>query len=168
MNNSFFSVFRLSELYVYDRNTGIICNKSNSRPVFPHKLDLTIYLWDPEIKLKKKILYKNAAYALAKGAYVDSKNKVLQLDLNLNNYAINNLKIVSKDIYREVLIALRNINGALRITQHKSDMHAYVLSWVEFKSERALTFYDVSAARAAKTIKELEFVKFINQHIPTQ
>lgn len=159
----------LQQIYRYDKATGNIYNlQQQNRRMFADVETSTLDLRDKITKLRKKLLYKNACYALATGEYLPIGKKLLQLDLNSENFAFSNLKLVPVVAYTNVLNALANLASLLKIVQHPNDKHAYLLQWHTLKNTRSVVYHDIAAANAAKTIKTLEFVKIVNKYIPTE
>lgn len=162
------SAARLQEMFSYDKEQGIIRVVKSSRKVLPHPETGSVSVYDGTTKLRRNILYKNLAYTLGSGEYLPEDKKVLALDLDENNINYSNLKIVDRAVYGNIQIALRNISGGLRIAQHPQDRHAYVVYWLEQKTERCLIFYDIAAAENQKQKKLLEFVKLVNNYIRSE
>ena len=160
---------RIQELYDYDKDNGIITqraiHKKVQRKILPHPDDGSVVVYDPIVGIRQKMLYRSLAYVLGTGANIPKGKKVLCHDLNDNNIAFRNLKLVDKQVYRDVQIAIRNLEGELKIIQHPKDKHAYLLVWNEHRRQRTQVHYDIGAAEEAYRSKALELVKFVNRHI---
>jgi hypothetical protein len=158
-------VKRLQELYSYDLQLGEIRNRVNNRRILPDPDNGSVVCYDSLTGLRKKMLYRNLAYALGGGKFIPTQHKILPLDLDDKNIKFNNLKLVSQGIYWDIKIALRNLLGELKITQHPTDKNAHVVQWVTRKQHRTVVTYDIGNAEALKHEKALEFSKVVNQHI---
>lgn len=162
-------VNRLQELLDYDKDLGVITQKAVGRKVqrrvLPDPETGTIIVYDPVKSLRRRMLYRNLAYVLGSGAEIPEGKKVLCHDLNEQNIKYRNLKLVDKSVYRDVLIAIRNLETDMKIVQHPKDKHAYLLVWNEYRAARQVVYYDFGEAQESERQKELELVKFINQHI---
>jgi hypothetical protein len=162
-------VSRIQELLEYDKDNGIITQKAiklkTRRRMLPDPETGTIIVYDPVKCLRRRMLYRNLAYVLGSGAEIPEGKKVLCHDLNEQNIKYRNLKLVDKAVYRDVLIAIRNLETDMKIVQHPKDKHAYLLVWNEYRAARQAVYYDFGEAQEAERQKELELVKFINQHI---
>ena len=162
-------VNRLIELLDYDKDLGLIHQKAVGRKVkrmvLPCPETGTIIVYDPVKSLRRRMLYRNLAYVLGSGAEIPEGKKVLCHDLNEQNIKYRNLKLVDKAVYRDVLIAIRNLETDMKIVQHPKDKHAYLLVWNEYRAARQAVYYDFGEAQEAERSKALELVKFVNQHI---
>lgn len=163
------SVQRMLELMHYDKEQGVITQKQLGkkmhRKVLPDPDNGAIVLYDPSTGLRQKMLYRSLAYVLGSGKPIPEGKKVLCHDLDDENIKFRNLKLVDKAAYRDVQIAIRNLEGEMKIVQHPRDKHAYLLIWKEHRRTRNSVHYDKGSADDAFREKELEMVKFINQHI---
>lgn len=160
---------RIQELYDYDKDSGTITqkpvHKKVERKILPHPDDGSVVVYDPIVGIRQKMLYRNLAYVLGSGAKIPAGKKVLCHNLNDNDVSFRNLKLVDKQVYRDVQIAIRNLEGELKIVQHPKDKHAYCVVWNEYKRQKSEVYYDIGAAEEAYRAKALEFVKFVNRHI---
>lgn len=161
---------RIQELYEYDKDKGIIIQvqtgvKKKRRMVLPHPEDGSVVVYDPVGCVRQKMLYRNLAYVLGSGTKIPEGKKVLCHNLNDTDVSFRNLKLVDKQVYRDVQIAIRNLEGELKIIQHPKDKHAYCVVWNEYKRQKSEVHYDIGAAEEAYRNKALEFVKFVNRHI---
>jgi hypothetical protein len=157
---------RLQQLLTYDSTLGVI-RTERKRKILPDESGL-VTIWDKDLKTRRKLLYKNLAWILGNKREVPDGTKVLCLNLNEEDVSLRNLKIVESSAYRDIQIALRNLNGVLRIAQHPEDKHAYHLIWSEYKKECKAVHYDIGSAEEHKRQKEKEFVKFINKYIVSE
>jgi hypothetical protein len=154
---------RLQELLNYDSTQGLVRTKSGRR-LLPDE-DKQVVVWDHELKKRRKLLLKNLAWILGNKKEIPEGMCVLCLNLDESDLSLRNLKVIPKSSYRDIQIALRNLSGGLRITQHPEDKHAYHLIWTEYKRENRSVHYDIGSAEAHKLKKEKELIKFINQYI---
>lgn len=157
-------VTRLQELFIYNTRLGSIVNRKTGRKLLPDQRGL-VQAFDGESKLRKNLLYRNLAYILGSGSYIPAGKKVLSLNLNDEDIAFHNLKLVDQTVYREIKIALKNLAGELKITQHSQDKLAYVVSWLEVGKERKFVLHDLIAAEQKKRKKVFELAKFVNKYI---
>ena len=162
-------VNRIQELYDYDKDSGTIYQKAIGRKVkrkvLPDPETDSVVVYDPVKSLRRRMLYRNLAYVLGSGAEIPDGKKVLCHDLDESNIVFRNLKLVDKAVYRDLLIAIRNLETDMKIIQHPKDKHAYMLIWKEHARQRASVHYDVGSAEEAERSKALELVKFVNKHI---
>jgi hypothetical protein len=163
------AVNRLHELLDYDKDNGIIHQKAVGRKVkrivLPDPDTGTIIVYDPVKSLRRRMLYRNLAYVLGSGAEIPEGKKVLCHNMNEQDIVFRNLKLVDKAVYRDVQIAIRNLETDMKIMQHPKDKHAYLLVWNEYRAARQAVYYDFGEAQEAARSKALELVKFVNKHI---
>ena len=156
---------RLGELFSYDPISAIIQNRKTRRKMLPDENGL-VRAYDNDNKVEKKFLYRTLAWVLGSKQNVPEGFVVLAMDLDNNNIKFNNLKLIPKKDEVKIKLALRNLDGGLRIAPHKKDAHAYVLFWTERAGvQRQAVYYDIAAAEKAWRAKQLEYVKLINQYI---
>jgi hypothetical protein len=164
MSTERISVAKIQQLYDYDKMNGLITRRSTSRIVLPHPVSGDVEISDTETKKRRKFIYRNLAYLLGSGKELSANQKVFPMDLDENNIRWNNLKVIDKSVYKTLHSALRNVKGELKIQQHDSDKHAYLVQWIDEGKSRYNTFYEISAAEKFKAGKMLEFVKMINHY----
>lgn len=162
-------VERLQELLEYDKDLGVIHQKAIGRKVkrrvLPDPETGTIVVYDPVKSLRRRMLYRNLAYVLGSSAEIPQGKKVLCHNMNEQDIVFRNLKLVDKAVYRDVLIAIRNLETDMKVVQHPKDKHAYLLVWNEYRKARQSVYYDFGEAQEAERHKSLELVKFVNRHI---
>lgn len=163
------TVDRLLELYTYDKEKGIITQKQLGkkvqRRIFPHPESGDVVVYDPANRVRQRFLFRHLAYVLGSQKDIPDDKRVLCHDLNDENIVFRNLKLVDKSVYRDIQIALRNLEGDMKIIQHPVDKHAYKLVWREHKAFRCTVHYDIASAEHWLNKRSLELVKFVNRHI---
>ena len=163
------TVDRLLELYTYDKEKGIITQKQLGkkvqRRIFPHPESGDVVVYDPANRVRQRFLFRHLAYVLGSQKDIPDDKRVLCHDLNDENIVFRNLKLVDKSVYRDIQIALRNLEGDMKIIQHPVDKHAYKLVWREYKMFRSAVHYDIANAEQDLNRRALELVKFVNHHI---
>lgn len=163
------TVDRLLSLYDYDKEQGIITQKQigkkAARRVFAHPDSGDVTVYDPDNRVRQRFLFRHLAYVLGSQQAIPEGKRVLCHDLNDENIKYRNLKLVDKSVYRDIKIAIRNLESDMKIVQHPRDKHAYLLIWNEHKRARQAVHYDIAAAEDHKRSIEIELVKFINKHI---
>lgn len=164
------SVEKLKKLLDFDKDSGIIKVKKSKRVVLPNPDDGSVVVYDSDTGHKRRLKYLNLAFMLGSGKEIPTDKKVLSFDMSSTNSRFSNLALVDKEVYRAVNVVLRNLQSDMKIIPHKQDVYKCILTYKNWVGQ-ALTvnavFDDVGHAQKAKADKELEMVKFVNQHILT-
>jgi len=162
----------LKQYLQYDKYTGklyISCNTlSKTKEIFPDifhyvqfsiRHDNTIY--------KYKLKYNNLIWFLVYSHKPTTKEKIFHKDLDLNNYKLNNLILISTNTFFSIKEALDNLAGKLRVYLHAKDKYTYIL---EYKQNGRIHRENISDMQLAKTkmLKlQLKYMKFISSYVLT-
>ena len=96
---------------------------------------------------------------IAKGFVVYAKN--------LNNRDIKgiNIGIVDRETYRSINDALKNTNGAIKATPHKTDAFSYVVRYRENGKNKSIITHDIIGAMKIKRKILLKSLKILEKYI---
>jgi len=112
------------------------------------------------VKIKASILasaylYKN---------YTDKSLHVLTRDMDVQNVAANNIRLITKEAWRDVKDAWKNLSGSLKIKQNSKNLHAYVIYWIEKGKTKQKQIEDFVLAKKFFKQKLLENAKKLHKY----
>lgn len=99
---------------------------------------------------------------------LSSEDTILHKDLDDTNFRRNNLTKVPKKVYFEILQAMKNLSGSLRLIPHPTDAFACIL---EFKHEGRIkreTISDISVARKKLLHMQIRYIKFLGRYVVSE
>ena len=154
---------RLQEILDYDASTGKVYTKK-SRVITPEQ-DGTVVIFDKNATPKsKRFKLDRLAYALAYKVFPRSDQIVLQRNLDTLDNRQQNLSIVSRETYRKITEAHRNLSGGIALIPHDLDQFAYTLRWYEGGVEKKKIVYDVVIARRQELKLKLKYSKILTKY----
>lgn len=126
-----------------------------------HSAHTTIY--GTRIKIK----YNRLVWFVLYHEVLQDSETILHRDLDDSNYRRNNLTKISKDIHLGIVEAMKNLSGALKITQHPKDTFACVLEYKQDGRMKKETFQDPTTAKKKLLRMQLRYIKFLGKYIIT-
>jgi hypothetical protein len=154
------SVQRLRELYSYDKLTGYVFNIKLNRRVMPAH-DGFVMLHEPLTKHAQKYKLTKLCYTLETGIECSKTDRVIQKDLNPDNYTFANLRRLTRDEYTRYKMALKNVTGGICLKAHPVDMYNYKLFWYEDGKYKSRIVGDIVSAKREETKARLKYSKIL-------
>lgn len=147
----------------YDPASGDIFILKNSKPT--RKL-----IPDEFGKIETTVLGKRLAmkadrliWFIVYGKQPTRKQVVFHKNLNEADNRINNLSLLSKKDHQQIIEAMKNISGTLRLIPHATDAFSYVLQYKLNGRARSEVICDITVARRKLVKLQLKFVKIISK-----
>ncbi len=160
------SIDRLQAILNYDPVSGTVTVRKSSRVLFPDTSDMaTVY--DPILKVKRKIKFIKLCWMLANNAEVPVGYKVFAKDFCEGNTKANNLGLIPDSEYLLLVKTFTYLNEA-KIVPHPEDAYKSVLEYRMNKSSRRETFDDLDEARTRLEQLKRQLVKKISKFILTK
>lgn len=156
-------IARLKELLEYEPQTGKVFTKKKRLVTPDHSGFVIIFDKDAASKSKKFKLDK-LAYALAFGVFPEDYQMVLHKNMDELDNRMNNLTLVSREVYKQVKEAHRNLTGGIHIVPHATDQFAYILKWYEQGQEKHKIIQDIVVARRSQLRLQLKYSKILTKY----
>jgi len=154
---------RLKEILVYDQDTGKIYTKRKRLCSPSHDGTIVIFDKDAEVK-SKRFKLDRLAYALANNVFPRDDQIVLHKNLDGLDNRPSNMSLVSRETYRKIKEAHRNLSGGISLIPHDLDQFAYVLRWHEGGEEKKKIIYDIVVARRQQLRLQLKYSKILTKY----
>jgi hypothetical protein len=161
-NTKRMQVPRLRELYSYDKLTGYVKNIRLDRRVMPDHAGF-VMLFEPNTKHAQKFKLTKLCYSLETGIDCKKEDRVIQKDLNEDNYKFDNLRLMSKEEYAVYKNAFRNINGGICLKIYPLDVYSYKLYWYEDGKQCSRIVGDIVTARREEIKMKLKYTKILSR-----
>ena len=154
----------------YNKYTGQLYLLDSSSSIIKEIIPDIFYYVQFSIKdnyniYKYKLKYSNLIWLLIYNHRPTAKEKILHKDLDLSNFKLNNLVLVSSSTFFSIKEALQNLQGRLRIIQNPRDRLSYIL---EYKHRGRLfkeVLGDIGIAKKKMLRLQLKYMKFISSYI---
>ena len=159
-------VNRLLELLSYDKESGRVTVKKSDRVLTADDTG-AVTIYDPSVKMKRKIKLDVLAWMLFHKQELPNSYKILHKNLDLEDNSAKNLLAILRQEYSKVSEAINNLDGYLKVTLHPSDNYKYVMQYRQDGVERKETYDDIDRARQAENYMKVYFVKLINRYAIT-
>lgn len=154
---------QLKELLRYDPVLGKLEQVTNNKqPKIDDSGFITIY--NPRTKSRYKIKADKAAWMLGNDKAVRSDQRILHKNLNITDLTLKNLMVISRGAYLDVVDAVKNLEGNLRIVAHPSDMFNYFLFYREHGKENREICYDIVQAKRKYLKLQLKAAKIVSKY----
>ena len=153
---------RIKTLFNYNPKTGIVSTKKNRNLVADH--DGLVVVFDSVAKKPVKIKLERLAYALAFNKLADEQKRVLHKNLDPDDNRMQNLALVTREVFLEVKEAYRNINQGIRFVPHPTDQFAYIVYWIEKGVEKQRILHDITNAQQFLLKKQLKYSKILTKY----
>lgn len=159
-------VSRLLELLTYDTGTGKISIVKSGRVLVADEAGM-VTLYDPIVKIKRKMKLDVLAWSLFYKTELDNAYRIFHKNLDTEDNSPQNLVAILRQEFTLVTEALNNLKEYIKVTLHNTDQYKYVLHFRQAGIERKETYNDIDAARQAQKEVEVYFVKLINKYTLT-
>lgn len=154
---------RLSEILFYDSATGYISRISNGRRLIPDENNCVI-VSDTVAGVSAKIKYDKLAYMLAYRKVIKDNQRVLHKNLDQEDCSLQNLVLVSREVFLKVKEAHRNLETGIKMVAHKNDQFSYVVQWYESGKPRKKLVRDVVSAQKMMLRLRLKYSKILTRY----
>lgn len=94
----------------------------------------------------------------------DENLHVFTKDMDVRNISAPNLKLITKDDWRDVKDAWKNLSGNLKIKQNQNNLHAYIVFWTEKGKSKRKQIEDFMLANKFFRQKLLENAKMLHKY----
>ena len=148
----------------YWQNIALAVQYLQQEDILSPKVDKTGYCSIRVGSRVKKVKAVDLVYASWYPVKHFTTERIIQIDLNTDNYSPRNLKAISKKVYLALKEALLNLNGALRLAQHPEDQFKVVLEYRENGRRFKRVFEDAEPAKRLLLQKKLQACKVINMY----
>ena len=162
----------------YNPDTGIITvqsininNQSKHRKLIPDEegmINTTVKIDTAVKSTKLKIKCNKLIWYLMYNKLPRVNQIVLHRNLDSEDYKLSNLCLVQKAEYYTLQESLKNLQGALKLHQHPTDIFSYVLEYRESGRLRREVVSDVVVARKKYSKLRFKFIKFIAKYVLTE
>ncbi len=113
---------------------------------------------------KYKLKASKLAYELGNRMIVPKDKVVLHRNLDLTDYRLVNLKLVTKKVYQTIKEAHKNLSYNLKLLPHAHDVFSYVLTWRENGRDKSLVVQDIVIARRKYLKLQLKYAKILSTY----
>ena len=153
----------IKELLHYDISGVFFLLKDNKpyRKIFP---DEDGYLKFYRKGKKYKLKANRVAYELTHGVQIPENKVVLHRNLDPDDYRLQNLKLVSREVFNQIKEAHRNLSSLLKILPHPTDVFSYVVHWREKGKDKMQVVQDVVIARRLYVKLQLKYAKILSKY----
>lgn len=117
--------------------------------------------------IKLKVKYNKLVWYLVHGKVPKDNNVILHRNLDNTDFTLNNLTVISKREYLKLQESLKNLQGALRMYSHPTDIFSYILEYRDSGRLRKEVISDVTVARKKFSKLQFKFIKFIAKYVLT-
>lgn len=154
---------KLKELLRYDPCTGSIDQIYNAKvSTIDDYGFITVY--EPVAKARHKIKADKAAWMLGNNKTIRSDQRILHKNLDARDLTLKNLVLISKGAYLDVVDAVKNLEGSLRIVPHHKDMFNYFLYYRDKGKENREICYDIIQAKKKYLKLQLKAAKIVSKY----
>lgn len=152
----------------YNPNTGELFVLKNSKPyrkIYANEDDTVIISIN---KTQIKMKYDRLVWCIFHKVLLKPTEVVFHKDLDQNNNRINNLCIISKSLHAQILEAMKNLSGTLRLIPHQTDAFCYVLEYKDKGRLKREVISDIVIARKKLLKMQIRYIKFVSQYVLTE
>ena len=151
---------RLKEILEYDQVNGVLILKKSGRKLVPSE-DGSVIIFD---KKNYRFKYDKLCIALLHNDFPSSDLKVLHRDMDDNNFKANNLKLVSRETYKQISEAYRNLNGGIRYDHHPTDKLMYQVQWFDGYTLKKRSIADLGLVKRCIVGLQLKYSKILTRY----
>lgn len=112
-----------------------------------------------------KIKMNRFVWFILYGEILKDNETILHKDLDESNFRQNNLTKISKKVHYQILEAMKNLSGSLRIIPHPTDAFSYM---IEYRKEGRLkreVLSDDSVAKKKLLQMQIKYIKFLGKYV---
>ncbi len=138
----------------------ILKNNTRYRRLLPDEDGYLIFYREGK---KYKFKANKIAIELGNNIIVPKDKVVLHKNLDSNDYKLQNLRLVTRNVFNAIKEAQRNLSANLKIVPHYQDMFSYTVQWRENGKDRILVVQDIVMAKKLFTKLQLKYAKIISK-----
>lgn len=142
----------------------VLKNNKRYRKIVPNEDNIAIVSIN---KTKIKMKYDRLVWCVVYKTNLSTNEVVFHKDLDDENCKVNNLSLIDKSLHFKILEAMKNINGALRLIPHPTDVFCYVLEYKQSGRLRKEVISDITVARKKLLRMQLRYIKFVSKYVLT-
>lgn len=113
---------------------------------------------------KLKMKADRLIWFIVHGVLPDKSQIVFHKNLDERDNRLNNLILMPSREYYNIIEAMKNISGALRLLPHATDMFSYVLQYRLRGRLKSEVIQDITVAKKKLTRLQLKYVKLISKY----
>lgn len=160
----------LLQYLTYDKYTGklYLSVENKYKEIFPdlfHYVQFSIKHQSTIYKYKLK--YTNLIWQLVYLHKPTAKEKIFHKDLDLTNFKLNNLILISTSTFFSIKEALDNLAGKLKLYPHPKDRYTYILEYKQKGRLHKENISDMQIAKKKMLKLQLKYMKFISSYVLT-
>ena len=150
-----------SEILDYDKINGKIRNKVTNRFLSVQEDGYTVVVFRDG--KSKKIKYNKLCLLLGSGIDVTKDYRIIHRNLNSKDFRLCNLMQVTREEYKELREALKNIQGGITVLPHPTDVFTYKVSWYSNNIKKTRVIQDLVVAKRLEIRLKLKYSKIISK-----
>lgn len=154
----------IKELVEYRPDTGEFYKKATGRPMKVNTDTLSVTLYNPSTKEKFIIKAAKLAWLLGTGKFPSQNKRILHRNLDKSDFRLQNLCVLSRETYRAITEASRNLSGALRLLPHPEDQYSYVIEYHQGGQHYTKVIEDIVTARKFFMKLQLKSAKILSKY----
>jgi hypothetical protein len=151
----------------YNASTGELFSLSKHEPHHPERKlipDETNKINSTLLGHRLKIKADRLAWFIATGKQPSRHQIIFHRNMDDLDNSLHNLVLLQKKEYQQLVEAMKNISGDLRMIPHSTDMFSYVLIFKHNGRSHREVVQDITVARRKFTRLQLKFVKVISRY----
>ena len=149
------------EILDYDKINGKIKNRVTNRFLSVQEDGYCVVVFKSG-KIKK-IKFNKLCLLLGSGVDVPKDCKIIHRNLNSKDFRLCNLMHVTRDEYKELREALKNIQGGITVLPHPTDVFTYKVSWYSYNTKKTRVIQDLVVAKRLEIRLKLKYSKIISK-----
>lgn len=161
------SLKELIKFIYYDASTGDLFSLSKNEPHRPERKlqpDETNRIITTVLGHALKIKADRLAWFISTGKQPNRHQIIFHKNMDSLDNRLHNLVLLQKREYQQLVEAMKNISGDLRLIPHATDMFSYVLIFKMNGRRHREVVQDITVARRKFTRLQLKFVKMISRY----
>lgn len=150
-----------SEILDYNKTSGTIRNRVTKRLLSVQEDGYTVVALGN--RNSKKVKFNKLCLILGNSSDVLPDHKIIHRNLNTNDFRLCNLLQVSRQEYKELREALKNIQGGITVLPHPTDVFTYKVSWYSHNVKKTRVIQDLVVAKRLEIRLKLKYSKVISK-----
>lgn len=149
------------EILDYDKNSGKIKNKVTKKFLSVQEDGYAVVVFGDG--KSKKIKFNKLCLILGYGVDLIPNFKIIHRNLNTKDFRLSNLMQISKEDYKNLKEALKNIQGGITVLPHPTDVFTYKVSWYSNSIKKTRVIQDLVVAKRLEIRLKLKYSKIISK-----
>lgn len=154
----------LKDILNYEGDSGkffILKNNKKSKQVIPDEDGYLNFYFE---KKKYKLKANKVAIELAHNQKLNQDEVVLHRNMDSLDFRLINLKVISRELNKQIKEAYRNLSGLLKMSAHPTDAYSQIIQWRDEGKNHRLIVHDIGVAQRTLAKLQLKFAKILNSH----